>query len=66
MQGEATGELQAGKESAFLKDYSDVCMKNGLEEEKGIPVRRLCQWSTEMVSQLVGGREGWRGRSGNI
>lgn len=41
MQGEATGELQAGKESAFLKDHSDVCMKNGLEEEQGIPVRRL-------------------------
>lgn len=32
-------ELSTGKGFGFLKDHSDFCMQNGLEEEQGILLR---------------------------
>lgn len=37
-----------------MKDDSDFCMKNELDEEQGMLVRK----STEIRAQLVRGREG--------
>lgn len=40
-----------------MKDHSDFCLKNGLEEEQGIPVRT--------VVHRDGGRAGGGGQEGN-